>query len=294
MWRSMTGFGRGESRSGDLSVTAEIRTVNHRFLDLHVRCPARYMGWEVRVRSLLRDSLGRGKVDLFLGIRTEGKTGAGIRVNRELLSAFLAEADRIREENRLEMELTFRDLLGVPDLITFVPEEDDPEERNWETAERAVTQAISMLIDSREVEGGRLREVIRESLRLMETILGEIVALTAENRDLALARLRERIEALSGEVGTDPARLSQEAAYLVDRLDVTEECERMGSHLASLADLLDNPGGPVGKRFDFLLQELFRELNTTASKSAHAGISERVITAKTELEKIREQIQNVE
>jgi len=290
----MTGFGRGESRSGDLSVTAEIRTVNHRFLDLHVRCPARYMGWEVRVRSLLRDSLGRGKVDLFLGIRTEGKTGAGIRVNRELLSAFLAEADRIREENRLEMELTFRDLLGVPDLITFVPEEDDPEERNWETAERAVTQAISMLIDSREVEGGRLREVIRESLRLMETILGEIVALTAENRDLALARLRERIEALSGEVGTDPARLSQEAAYLVDRLDVTEECERMGSHLASLADLLDNPGGPVGKRFDFLLQELFRELNTTASKSAHAGISERVITAKTELEKIREQIQNVE
>lgn len=294
MWRSMTGFGRGESRSGDLSVTAEIRTVNHRFLDLHVRCPARYMGWEVRVRSLLRDSLGRGKVDLFLGIRTEGKTGAGIRVNRELLSAFLAEADRIREENRLEMELTFRDLLGVPDLITFVPEEDDPEERNWETAERAVTQAISMLIDSREVEGGRLREVIRESLRLMETILGEIVALTAENRDLALARLRERIEALSGEVGTDPARLSQEAAYLVDRLDVTEECERMGSHLAGLSDLLDHPGGAVGKRFDFLLQELFRELNTAASKSAHAGISERVVVAKTELEKVREQIQNVE
>jgi len=294
VWRSMTGFGRGESRSGDLSVTAEIRSVNHRFLDLHVRCPARYMGWEVRVRSLLRDSLRRGKVDLFLGVRDEGKAGTGVRVNRELLHAFLAEAERIREENRLEMNLSIRDLLGVPDLFTFATEGEDRAERNWEVAEDAVRKAISMLIDSRQVEGERMRDTIRDSLRSLEGIAGEISALAAENRDLALARFRERIEALSGEVGTDPARLSQEAAYLVDRLDVTEECERMGSHLVGLSDLLDNPGGPVGKRFDFLLQELFRELNTAASKSAHVGISERVVVAKTELEKVREQIQNVE
>lgn len=293
MWRSMTGYGRGESRAGDLSVTAEVRSVNHRFLDLHVRCPARYMGWEVRVRSLLRDSLRRGKVDLFLGVKDAGRAGTGIRVNRELLSAFLEEAGKIREEHRLEMNLTMRDLLGVPDLFAFATEE-DPAEEGWSTAEEAVRKAIAMLLESREVEGERMRSAIGESVRRLTAIAGEIASLTGENKDLALARFRERIESLSGEVGTDPARLSQEAAYLADRLDVTEECERMASHLASLSDLLRNPGGPVGKRFDFLLQELFRELNTTSNKSAHAGISERVVEAKTELEKVREQIQNVE
>ncbi|GAB4367654.1 MAG: YicC family protein [Deltaproteobacteria bacterium] len=290
----MTGFGRGEARTEDLAVTAEIRSVNHRFLDLHVRCPARYMAWEVKARALLREGLRRGKVDLFLGVREEGKENAGIRVNRDLLAAFLAEAERIRRESGLEWNLSFRDLLGIPDLFTFAPEGEDLAERYWGVAERAVRQALSMLIESREVEGERMRGTIRDSIRRLEAIAGEIAALAAENRELAQARLRERIEAFSGEVGTDPARLAQEAAYLVDRLDVTEECDRMGSHLAGLATLLDNPGGPVGKRFDFLLQELFRELNTAASKSAHAGISERVVLAKTELETVREQIQNVE
>ncbi len=294
MWRSMTGYGRGESRAGDFSVTAEIRSVNHRFLDIHVRCPSKYMGWEVRVRSILRDSLKRGKVDLFLGVKDWGKSGTGVRVNRELLTAFLEEAERIREEHRLDMNLTIRDLLGVPDLFSFAPDERDPAEENWAAAEQAVRQAISMLIESRETEGERMLAAIGESVRRITAIAREVSALTAENKDLALARFRERIEFLSGEVGTDPARLSQEAAYLADRLDVTEECERMASHLASLTELLSRPGEAVGKRFDFLLQELFRELNTTTNKSAHTGISERVVEAKTELEKVREQIQNVE
>ena len=294
MWRSMTGYGRGESRAGDFSVTAEIRSVNHRFLDIHVRCPSKYMGWEVRVRSILRDSLKRGKVDLFLGVKDWGKSGTGVRVNRELLTSFLDEAARIREEHRLDMSLTIRDLLGVPDLFSFAPDERDPAEENWAAAEQAVRQAISMLIESRETEGERMRAAIGESVRRITAIAREVSALTAENKDLALAKFRERIEFLSGEVGTDPARLSQEAAYLADRLDVTEECERMASHLASLTELLSSPGEAVGKRFDFLLQELFRELNTTTNKSAHTGISERVVEAKTELEKVREQIQNVE
>lgn len=294
MWRSMTGYGRGQSRAGEFSVTAEIRTVNHRFLDLHVRCPSRYMSWEVRIRAILRDSLKRGKADLFLGVRDWGKSGTGVRVNRKLLGSFLGEASRIREEYPIEGNLSIRDLLGVPDLFVFAPDEGDPPEENWGVAEQAVRQAVSMLVGAREVEGERMRDAIGGSLRRLDAIAREISSLTAENKDLAQARFRERIERLSGEVGTDPVRLSQEAAYLADRLDVTEECGRMASHLASLADLLRNPGGAVGKRFDFLLQELFRELNTTANKSAHSGISERVVEAKTELEKVREQIQNVE
>jgi len=200
MWRSMTGYGRGESRAGDFSVTAEIRSVNHRFLDIHVRCPSKYMGWEVRVRSILRDSLKRGKVDLFLGVKDWGKSGTGVRVNRELLTAFLEEAERIREEHRLDMNLTIRDLLGVPDLFSFAPDERDPAEENWAAAEQAVRQAISMLIESRETEGERMLAAIGESVRRITAIAREVSALTAENKDLALAKFRERIEFLSGEV----------------------------------------------------------------------------------------------
>lgn len=139
-----------------------------------------------------------------------------------------------------------------------------------------------------------MRSVIAESVARLRGIAAGISSLSRENKELALARFRERVEALSAEAGTDPVRLHQEAAYLADRLDVTEECDRMISHLAGLDKLLHEPGDAVGKRFDFLLQELFRELNTAAGKSAHAGISQLVVEAKTELEKVREQIQNVE
>src|SRR3972149_5245508 len=238
MWVSMTGFGRGDHHGGEVSVTAEVRSVNHRFLDIHVRCPAKFTSWEMRVRSLVRETLKRGKVDVFLGVREWGKGGTTVRVNHGLLSSFLAEAKR--------------------------------------------------------EEGKRLRAAIERSVRTLATLTEEMTALSGENKEHARARLLERIEALSGEAGIDPVRLQQEAAILIDRLDISEECDRLRSHLAGMEGLLKDEGEAVGKRFDFLVQEAFREMNTASSKSAHAGVSERVVTAKTELEKIREQIQNVE
>jgi uncharacterized protein (TIGR00255 family) len=294
MWRSMTGFGRGDHQGGDVSVIAEVRSVNHRFLDIHVRCPAKFLSWEIRIRSLVRETLKRGKVDVFLGVREWGKGGTTVRVNHGLLSSFLAEAKRVREEYSLAMDLSFRDLIGIPDIFVFAPEGNDPAEEHWTLAEGAVRSGLAMLVGSRREEGKRLRAAIEQSVRTLATLTEEMTALAGENKELARARLLERIEALSGEVGIDPARLQQEAAILIDRLDISEECDRLRSHLAGMEGLLKNEGEAVGKRFDFLVQEAFREMNTASSKSAHAGVSERVVTAKTELEKIREQIQNVE
>jgi len=294
MWMSMTGFGRGEAHGEDVSVIAEMRSVNHRFLDIHVRCPSKFLSWEMRLRGLVREAVRRGKVDLFVAVREWGRTGATVRVNRELLASFIAEASRIREESGLAMDVTVRDLLGVPDLFVFAAEGADPAERHWPLAENAVRGALGMLAESRREEGERLRTVIREAVGGLSRLTGEIAALSRENKELAVARFRERIESLSGEPGVEPARVHQEAAFLVDRLDITEECDRLGSHIAGLTGLLDRPGEAVGKRFDFLVQEIFRELNTAGNKSAHAGISALVVTAKTELEKVREQIQNVE
>ena len=294
MWMSMTGFGRGDHHGGEVSVTAEVRSVNHRFLDIHVRCPAKFTSWEMRVRSLVRETLKRGKVDVFLGVREWGKGGTTVRVNHGLLSSFLAEAKRVREEYSLAMDLSFRDLIGIPDLFVFAPEGNDPAEEHWTLAEGAVRSALAMLAGSRREEGKRLHAAIERSVRMLATLTEEMTALSGGNKELARARLLERIEALSGEAGIDPARLQQEAAILIDRLDISEECDRLRSHLAGMEGLLKDEGEAVGKRFDFLVQEAFREMNTASSKSAHAGVSERVVTAKTELEKIREQIQNVE
>lgn len=290
----MTGFGRGDHHGGDISVVAEIRSVNHRFLDIHVRCPAKFLSWEMRVRSMVRQVLKRGKVDVFLNIREWGKAGTAVRVNHGLLSSFLAEANRVREEYALSMDLSFRDLLGIPDVFVFAPEGNDPVEELWAIGEGAVRDALSMLVGSRREEGERLRDGMERAVGKLSALAEEISVLAEENKELARARFRERIEALSGEAGIDPARVQQEAAFLIDRLDISEECDRLRSHLSGMLGLMAGGDEAVGKRFDFLVQEAFRELNTTSSKAAHAGISERVVVAKTELEKIREQIQNVE
>lgn len=294
MWMSMTGFGRGDRHGEDVLVTAEVRSVNHRFLDIHVRCPARFLSWEQRIRSMVRQELRRGKVDVFLNIREWGRAGTAVRVNHGLLSSFLAEANRIREKYSLPMELSFRDLVGVPDIFVFAPEGNDPVEEHWALGEGAVRDALSMLVSSRREEGERLREVIVQAVQRMQGLSAEISGFSAENKELVRARFRERIEALSGEAGIDPARVQQEAAFLIDRQDISEECDRLSSHLSGMEGLMAVTGEAVGKRFDFLVQEAFRELNTASSKAAHAGISDRVVAGKTELEKIREQIQNVE
>ncbi len=294
MWMSMTGFGRGDRHGGDVSVVAEIRSVNHRFLDIHVRCPAKFLSWEVRVRSMVRQVLKRGKVDVFLNIREWGRAGTAVRVNHALLSAFLAEANRVREEHALSMDLSFRDVLGIPDIFVFATEGSDPVEEHWGLGEPAVGDALSMLVGARREEGERLRVGIEQAVGKLSALAAEISVLAEENKEFARARFRERIEALSGEAGIDPARVQQEAAFLIDRLDISEECDRLRSHLSGMLGLMTGEDEAVGKRFEFLVQEAFRELNTTSAKSAHAGISERVVVAKTELEKIREQIQNVE
>jgi uncharacterized protein (TIGR00255 family) len=294
MWMSMTGFGRGEAHREDVAVTADIRSINHRFLDVHVRCPAKFLSWETRVRGLVRESISRGKVDVFLNVREWGKTGTVVRVNRPVLDSFLAEAARIRKDCGIPLELTLRDLLGVPDIFVFAPEGADPAEEHWELAETAVRNALSMLQASRREEGERLRQYVGKAVAELGLLAERIGSLSKENKEYAITKFKERIQSLSVETGVDPVRLHQEAAFLIDRLDITEECDRLRSHLAGLGKLLTGQEEAVGKRFDFLVQETFRELTTASNKSAHSGISDLAVTAKTELEKIREQIQNVE
>ncbi len=294
---SMTGFGRGESHGEDISVTADIRTVNHRYLDVHVKAPGKFVSWESRIRSIARETLRRGKVDIFINVREWGGSGGNLRINRPLLSGYMTEAARLCSEFGISSEITFSDLIRIPDLFVLDPESgDDPSEARWPFAEKALRSGISMLQESRRTEGENLRRVIRDALAILTNHVSEISSMTAGNKIMAAERFKERISTLCGEYGAsiDPARLHQEVALQLDRLDITEETDRLGSHLSSLSKLVEEGGEALGKRFDFLVQEVFRELTTSANKSAHPLISAVAVTAKTELEKIREQIQNVE
>jgi len=176
MWMSMTGFGRGERHGEEISVTVEARTVNHRFLDLHTRCPGRFLSWEPRIRGIVRDSVRRGKVDLHVNVREWGKLGAGLRVNDELLRSFLGEAKRIREEHGVGGEVTLRDLLSVPDLFQAAPVGGDPAELLWPVAEGAVRDALEMLGRARAEEGNRMKQVLQESVVRLEVLGGDPVA----------------------------------------------------------------------------------------------------------------------
>jgi uncharacterized protein (TIGR00255 family) len=294
---SMTGFGRGEAHGEAVSVTADIRTVNHRYLDVHVKAPGKFVAWEPRIRGLARETLRRGKVDIFINVREWGGSGGNLRVNRPLLAGYLAEAARLKDEYGISPEISFGELVRIPDLFQFDSEGgEDPSERLWPFAEKAVRSAIEMLQQSRRTEGDNLRMVIRESLAGLAGHVARIAALTTENKGLAAERFKERIAASCSDLGSviDPGRLNQEIALQLDRLDITEEVDRLGSHLSTLSKLVEEGGDALGKRFDFLVQEVFRELTTSANKSAHPVISAAAVTAKTELEKIREQIQNVE
>jgi uncharacterized protein (TIGR00255 family) len=291
----MTGFGRGEVHGPDHSVTVDLRSVNHRFLDVHVRVPGKYPSWEPRARAIVRETLSRGKVDVYVNVKEWGGRLAGARLNLPLLSAVAADAREGAKALGIPPDITLSDLLRLPDaLVPPSGEGEDPAEALWGDCEAALREGIGRLEASREAEGEELRRIVGAGVERLSAVASDLARLAAENREAAVVRFRERIAALAGEAGVDAARLHQEAAFLVDRLDVTEETDRLRLHLAALADLVERPAGPVGKRFDFLVQEAFRELNTTGSKSAHAGVSERVVEGKTELERVREQIQNVE
>src|SRR4030067_283043 len=184
MWMSMTGFGRGDHHGGEGSVTAGGRFVHHRVLGIYVRCPAKFSSWEMRLRSLVRETLKRGKVDVFLNVREWGKGGTTVRVNHGLLSSFLAETKRVREEYSLAMDLSFRDLIGIPDLFVFAPDGNDPAEEHWTLAEVAVRSALDMLVGSRREEWKRLRAAIERSVRTLATLTEEMTALARENKGM--------------------------------------------------------------------------------------------------------------
>jgi uncharacterized protein (TIGR00255 family) len=299
MIRSMTGFGAAEGRVGNARVFVELRTVNHRFFNPSIKLPSAFARWEGEVREALRQRIARGHVSV--GVRAERDPVAAPLVNEARFAACVDQLRALKERYQLAGDLDIGTVLRMPEVFSAPTNDGAEEEQRQSPATGAelvavVDEAAQALAEMRAQEGKRLAGYLLERVQLVEDALGRIEGRAptrlVEQRD----RLRQAVKELAEGVAVDEQRLAQEIAILADRLDVAEELDRFRSHVAAFRQLLQTGGGgePVGKRLGFILQEMLREANTTGSKANDAAMLADVVAIKEELERIREQVENLE
>ena len=291
MISSMTGFGSAEGMVGAAGVSVEIRTVNHRFFNPSIKLPGSFAKWEGDVRELLRQRIARGHVALTA--RVERETGKGAGINEERFGEYVAVLRVLQKKYALSDNLEAATILGLPDVVDTHVEERESGTVGELTA--IVEQAISALRQMRAEEGARLAVFLLERISLVE----ESVKRIRERGPVRLAeqvnRLKRSVKELASGANVDQQRLAQEVAILADKLDIAEELDRFDSHIGSFRQSVQESGAePVGKRLGFLLQEMVREANTTGSKANDAAILADVVMIKEELERVREQVENIE
>jgi len=291
--RSMSGFGRGNAPLGGGRLVVEAKSVNHRFLDLKLKLPPEAMALEPELRRLVSGRLERGRVDLAVSLQRENGC-PDVRVNHPLLKRYVKAAHAIRKETGVEGEITLQALLHLPGAIRVEFRQGELSRAESSAIRDAVGDAITSLVGMREREGEALARDLRKRLGAIRRRASSIHKRAGGLEKRLTARLRERVRKLAEGVEVDPARLAQEIAYLADRADVAEELVRLDAHLDAMLELSDRKAGPAGKQLDFLTQELHRETNTIHSKSGDLAVSRAALEIKSEVEKIREQVQNIE
>ena len=289
---SMTGYGRGTASVDGRELTIELKSVNNRFLDIGMKLPRQLSFLEDTLRKLLNDGLNRGHVDVFVNYRNLRSDAKTVRVDEALLKAYLTSARESAKALDLVDDLTLSRALTLPDVTTILPADED-QQALLELGRSVMTEAITNLKDMRRKEGERLK--LDLSAR-MDTMTG--YAQSIERRAPAVveeyrAKLTARIEELLGETEVDRARLATEVAIFADRAAIDEEIVRLNTHLIHFRELLE-ADEPVGRKMDFLVQEMNRECNTIGSKANDAELTSIVLLCKAEIEKLREQIQNIE
>lgn len=292
MLKSMTGYGRGQAATSLWDVTVELRAVNHRYFEFSSRLPRTCLFLEDRLKALVQQSCARGKAELYCSLQSVGQQTAEVQVNEAAAQSYIAALRQTGEKLGLQDDLTLSVLLRLPDIFTVRRAEVD-EDALWEAVRPAAEAAIAAFAAMRETEGERLAQDLSGRLseieRLLSLVESRAPALKDEYYDRLYLKLREVLEGQ----GFDESRLVTEAALFADKVAIDEETVRLRSHIHQFKALMA-AGGPVGRKLDFLVQEMNRETNTIGSKCQDADIARTVVEMKSEIEKIREQIQNLE
>ena len=292
MVRSMTGFGRSQIRGQGYVVSCEMRGVNHRFLDVHIRTSRRYSILEEKVKEEIKNQLTRGRIEISLTIEKTDDSRRAIKVDKGLALAYYNYLKELAENLNISPEISVIDVFRLPEVFSLEDEEENLE-MVWQVVKGAIGQALTSLIEMRTREGINLtRDILARNegiLRAVENLEARSPLVVQEYQ----TKLKSRITEMLANEAVDEQRILQEAALFADRINVTEELVRLKSHVMHLEELM-NSNESVGRKCDFLVQEMFREINTVSSKANDLEMNRVVVEVKAELEKIREQMQNIE
>jgi uncharacterized protein (TIGR00255 family) len=288
----MTGYGAAEADLGGQKLRVELHSVNHRFAEIAVRLPRALSHFEPPLRNLLMQSLGRGKITFIASWEGRDESARPVRIDVDRAKRYMDDLRRLKSALKLNGEIDMQTVLALPDVVV-TSAEPTADDQAWVTLESAGRNAISELIVMRDNEGKMLAEEFDRRVTRIEQLVTKAEERGALRPGEAKEKLMARLKPLLDGVEVDPQRLAQEVAFLAERLDCTEECVRLRAHLSQFRNLLTSPES-AGRKLNFLLQEMNREANTMGSKANDADLGALVIDLKDELEKVREQVQNVE
>ncbi|OFI07662.1 hypothetical protein CLOACE_00100 [Clostridium acetireducens DSM 10703] len=293
MIKSMTGFGRGSFEKCGKNFVVEIKSVNHRYIDLNVRMPKTLMELEDKIRNLIKGKIHRGKVDVFISQTNYKDENLKVNINEGLLKNYLECLKRIRDEYNVKDDISVSLVAKFPDVINVEHEEQDMDEI-WSVLSKSIEEALNSLLEMRIKEGEKLKVNINEKCDFIR----KLVCKMEEHSPLVVKNYKEKLksrieELLQGSCVVDESRLAMEVAIFSDKACIDEEIVRLNSHIDQMKDTI-NMNEPVGRKLDFIIQEMNRETNTIASKANDLKIENLVLEIKNQVEKIREQIQNIE
>lgn len=287
---SMTGFGKGQSSGENIAVGIEIKSVNHRFCDINIKGPRVAVPLESFIKKSASLMLARGKIDIFINLEIVGEQAYEAKINKPLTDTLVRALNQLRADYGLKDEVTLEMLTSQKDVLQFSESVSMAELKPC--LEQALEQALVHIQEMRRLEGGALLDDFRQRLELLDDYIEQIAARAPQVPVEWQEKLRQRLERFAADVDADPQRIAQELAVFADRCDISEELTRFRSHLVQFRGLFE-VSEPVGRKMDFLVQEINRETNTIGSKANDAIIGGLVVEIKAELEKIREQVQNV-
>lgn len=290
--RSMTGFGRCENVTERSRICVELKSVNSRFLDLNVKMPKKFNALEADIRNTVKQYISRGKIDLYITYDDYSEASANLRYNESIAAEYMEAFERMAERFGIRNDVSVSALARFPEVLTLEEASED-DEALWMQLKPALTRALSDFVGTRVTEGENLRGDLMEKLSEMGALVGRIEARSPEIIEAYQKRLSAKVADLLSDTTADPARIVTEVTIFADKICTDEEIVRLKSHISSMQKRLSN-GGAVGRELDFLAQEMNREANTTLSKANDIIVSTDAIALKTLIEKIREQVQNIE
>lgn len=292
MIQSMTGFGRGEAANEKYKVTIEMKSVNHRYLDLSVRLPRKLNFYEPAIRNQVKEFAKRGKIDIFVSMEQLQENAESIQYNPQIAAAYLSGISQMADEFSIDGTIQAYQLARFPDVFTKA-EEDDNEEEWIPIVTQALRDACEKFAESRRIEGEKLAKDLSEKLDHISDLVDKIETRSPQIVEEYRKKITEKVEQLLGDTQIDENLLATEIVMFSDKICVDEEMVRLRTHVEHVKETLAT-GENIGRKLDFLIQEMNREANTTLSKANDSEVSEYGIDLKTEIEKIREQIQNIE